>query len=75
MKIFYPIESLPNSLQILITTVNPMYYYVRFFRDVALYGQLPSARIFWGCWIWGIVMMIIGLWVFQKNKDRFILYI
>ena len=73
--IFYPIESLPNSLQILIKTVNPMYYYVQFFRDVALYGQLPGPRIFWGCWIWGIVMMILGLWVFQKNKDRFILYI
>ena len=73
--IFYPLESLPSSLQILIKTVNPMYYYVQFFRDVALYGQLPGPRIFWGCWIWGIVMMILGLWVFQKNKDRFILYI
>ena len=73
--IFYPLESLPYSLQVLIKTLNPMYYYVLFFRDVALYGQLPGPRIFWGCWIWGIVMMILGLYVFQKNKDRFILYI
>ena len=73
--IFYPIERLPDALQMAVKAFNPMYYYVAAFRDVALYGRIPGARIFIGGWVFAIVMLIIGLWAFQKNKDRFILYI
>ena len=73
--IFYPIESLPYGLQLLIKGFNPMYYYVSAFRDVALYGRIPGPRIMIGGWVFAIVMMVLGLWVFQKNKDKFILYI
>ncbi len=73
--IFYPIEQLPASLQVLIKTVNPMYYYVTQFRSLALYGKLPEMRLFVGGWLFAAGAMIIGLWVFSKNKDEFILYI
>ena len=46
-----------------------------FCRDLVLYGRMPGPRIFWGGWIFGILMMIIGVGVFQKYKDKFILYI
>jgi len=72
---FYPIDRLPNLLQILVRTVNPMYGYVTQFRSIALYGQMPSGRLMLAGWIWAIVMLIIGLYMFQKNKDKFILYI
>ena len=73
--IFYPLERLPGVLQLLIKAFNPMYYYVAQFRDVALYGHMPGPRIFWGGWLWAFLMLLIGLWAFQRNKDRFILYI
>ena len=73
--IFYPLEQLPDMLQILIKVFNPMYYYVAQFRDIALYGQVPGPRIFWGGWIFAFIMLIVGVWAFQKNKDKFILYI
>ena len=73
--IFYPIESLPGSLQAVIKIGNPMYYYVAQFRDVVLHGQIPGVRIFWGGWLFAVVMFAIGLGVFQKYKDNFILYI
>ncbi len=73
--IFYPLEQLPSGLQMLIKTANPMYYYVAQFRDLALYGHLPSARLFWGGWLFAALMVVIGLRVFEKNKDNFILYI
>ncbi len=73
--IIYPIERLPHSLQLLIKAFNPLYYYVAQFRDLALYGSLPGPRIFWGGWVFGILMLVIGLCVFRKWKDRFILYI
>lgn len=73
--IIYPIERLPHALQLLIKAANPMYYYVAQFRDLAMYGRIPGPRIFWGGWIFGIVMLAIGLSVFQKYKDKFILYV
>lgn len=73
--IFYPLEQLPDPLQLLIKAVNPMYYYVAQFRDLVLYGRIPGPRIFWGGWIFAFVMLFIGVWAFQKNKDKFILYI
>lgn len=73
--IFYPLEQLPGTIQILIKLLNPMYYYVAQFRDLVLYGRLPGPRIFWGGWIWAFLMLIVGVWAFQKNKDKFILYI
>ncbi len=73
--LFYPIESLPDGLATFIKVFNPMYYYVAEMRDLVLYGRWPGPRIFWGGWFFGILMMAIGLYAFQKNKDRFILYI
>jgi ABC-type polysaccharide/polyol phosphate export permease len=52
-----------------------MYYYVAQFRDLIYSGRLPGPRIFWGGWVIGIVMFIIGILVFKKKQDKFILYI
>lgn len=73
--LFYPMESLPNLVQMFIKIANPMYYYIAAFRDIVLYGRIPGPRIIWGGWFWAAVMMIIGVYFFQKNKDRFILYL
>ncbi len=73
--IFYPIEQLPVAIQFLIKAFNPLYYYVAQFRDMVLNGKIPGPRIFWGGWIWAFVMLLIGVWSFQRSKDKFILYI
>lgn len=73
--IFYPIENLPRTLQLIIKALNPMYYYVAQFRDMVLYGRVPGPRIFFGGWIIAGAMAVFGIWVFQKCKNRFILYI
>ena len=73
--IFYPLEQLPDVVQLLVKSVNPMYYYVAQFRDIVLYGQVPGPRIFWGGWIIAFVMLFIGVCSFKKHKDKFILYI
>ena len=73
--IFYPIERLPNLLQVVIRFFNPMYCYVSQFRDCALYGRIPGAGYVIGGCIWAVVMMVLGLYEFKKNQDRFILYL
>ena len=73
--LFYPMERLPNLVQMFIKIANPMYYYIFGFRDLILYGRIPGPRIIWGGWFWSVLMMIIGIYFFQKNKDRFILFL
>ena len=73
--IFYPIERLPNLLQVVIRAFNPMYCYVTQFRDCALYGRIPGAGMFVLGWLWAFAMMALGLYEFKKNQDRFILYL
>jgi lipopolysaccharide transport system permease protein len=73
--LFYPIDQLPDKLRFCVKAFNPMYYYVAQFRDLIYSGRLPGPRIFWGGWIIGIVMFIIGIIVFKKKQDKFILYI
>ena len=73
--LFYPIESLPDKIQFAIKGFNPLYYYVAQFRDMVYIGQFPGPRIFWGGWIIAIVTFTIGVLLFKKNQDKFILYI
>lgn len=72
--LFYPIELLPDWLRWLVEHLNPMYYYIQFFRDLVCYGHFTTPRIFAGCWIMAVVMISIGLAVFKKTQDKFILY-
>lgn len=72
--IFYPVEFLPDSVRWIVENLNPMYYYIRFFRDLVYYNEWPTAQIFWGGWFFAAVSLIIGLFIFKKTQDNFILY-
>ena len=74
--IMYSIDILPSKvLKIAIKGFNPLYYYVAQFRDLVYYGRLPGPRIFFGGWLIALLMLLIGVWSFQRSKDKFILYI
>ena len=75
--IVYPISKLKKrpNLVFCVTHLNPLYYYVEQFRDVVYLGKLPSAYYFVGGWVLAFGMLVIGVYFFQKYKDKFILYI
>lgn len=73
--IMYQVDFLPAKLQILVKGFNPLYYYVAQFRDMVYYGRFPGPRIFWGGWLIAFLMLVVGVWSFQRSKDKFILYI
>lgn len=73
--IFYPITALPEKLQNIIKMFNPMYCYIGFFRNVILDGQLPGYKIVCAGLAWIVIMLTLGIWSFNRNQDRFILYI
>lgn len=73
--IFYPLSALPEYLQELISTYNPMYYYITQFRQVVLYTQMPSlSYVFIGTLI-ALTAFLLGSFCFAKTQDKFILYI
>lgn len=74
--IIYPLSVLEHS-RIIMTVVkfNPLYYYVEYFRSVVMYGTVPGIGVNLVCIGISILTLILGMWVFKKTQDRFILHI
>lgn len=72
--LFYPIDILPDWMMT-VMQFNPMYYYVTYFREIALYGATPSIGMNAICLIFGLVALAIGILVFRKTQKKFILYV
>lgn len=72
--IIYPVSILPQAMQTVIK-FNPLYYYVDYFRQVVMYGSVPSLRMNLLCMGMSLAFLLLGFWVFKKMQDRFILFI
>lgn len=72
--IFYPASIIPDRFQFLMS-LNPMFHFVQYFRTVAIYGGVPSLWQNIVCLTLSLISLIIGLFVFYKKQDKFILYI
>lgn len=73
--IFYPIESLPDSVRFAITRFNPIYFYVKQFRDILYAGTLPQWEYVLAGSCVAVLMLLVGVYSFLKKQDKFILYI
>lgn len=72
--LFYPVEMLaPWMIQIM--QFNPMYHYVKYFRNITLYGITPSLAANLLCFGVAIFFFVIGLLVFRKVEHKFILHV
>lgn len=64
-----------ESIMKLVIRFNPLYWYLGMFRQLVLYGVPPSLNqwlITIGC---SVAALLIGLAVFYKSQDKFVLYI
>lgn len=71
--ILYPIEIIPEQLQILFKA-NPLYIFIDFFRTIVLNYSLPSAYNFLSCAVVSAISFALGLLVFWKCQNKFIYY-
>jgi ABC-type polysaccharide/polyol phosphate export permease len=71
--LFYPISIIPAKYR-WIFEYNPMYYYIKYFRDLVLYGIVPGLSDNLICFLMGLLMLILGLILFYKSQDKFILH-
>lgn len=73
--LFYPEELMIENGMPFILQLNPLYHNVKYFRMLILDGTVPSLGHNLLCFIPGIVLLIVGIYVFRKRQDEFILYI
>ncbi len=72
--LFYPIEILPDFLAPLMQ-FNPMYHYVTYFREIALWGMTPSFEQNLICIGFAAAALVLGYVVFRAKEKKFILYV
>ncbi len=81
--LIYPLSMVENAgkgtllgaVALPIIKYNPMSQYIQYFRDVVIYGRLPSLEQNLICFAYGIVALFIGILVFNKLQKKFILHI
>lgn len=72
--IFYTIDILPKGLQNVVL-YNPLYQYITFFRKIVIDGVYPGLLDNIVCMGYAIVTLLIGILIFNKKQDKFILHI
>jgi lipopolysaccharide transport system permease protein len=74
MPIFYPANIVPESFRF-IQYCNPLYAVISCCRSSFLYGAVYDPMQLLFAMVSGVVALIIGIALFYKYQDRFILYI
>lgn len=72
--IFYYPEKILDSNVSWILEYNPLFCIIQNFRS-CVFGTSMDMSLFLYSFIFGIVTLIVGVFVFDRNQDRFILYI
>ena len=70
--VIYPMSILPEKFQVLVK-LNPLTNIVMMFRDVYMYNTLPELSSLLIACVECLVMCIVGVYVFWKKQDGFIL--
>ena len=72
--VIYPMSILPDWLSPIVM-LNPIKNILQMFRSVMLYNSLPTLGSLVTASVESVVMLALGLYVFYKNQDEFILNI
>lgn len=72
--IVYPYDILNDKIKS-IMRLNPMFHYVKYFRDVLMYNTVPGLTTNLICAAIAFGTLFIGLLFFKGKQDKFILYI
>lgn len=70
--IFYPVEILPGWVQTIVG-LNPLTNIITMLREVIIYGTLPGMMLHVKCVISCLIALVLGIVVFHKQQDTFIL--
>lgn len=72
--VFYPENIIPANL-LTFYHMNPMYQYITFARICIIDGVSPAPAAYLWCLISSLAVFVLGVVVFKKNQDKFVLYL
>lgn len=72
--IFYP-ESIIAEQFLTVYRMNPMYQYITFARTCIIDGVSPAPLSYLWCLLSSVMVLWLGIIVFKKHQDRFVLYL
>lgn len=72
--IFYPAEILPHNVA-WILDFNPLNYFISFTRSLIIEGVSPEPIFYIKSAVISVLTLVIGILVFKKCEDKFVLYI
>ena len=72
--IFYPESIIPEQF-LFIYRLNPIYQLLFFIRSIIINGVSPTPASYLYCILTSAVPLLIGIWIFRRNQDRFVLYL
>jgi ABC-2 type transport system permease protein len=67
--IFYSLDMIPGKFH-WIFNVNPMVPYIIYYRNIVFEGFIPSYQTFVGIFLWAILSITLGLWIFSRFESR-----
>lgn len=72
--IFYGTDILPEKYQSLFL-LNPVYVYIKYFRNIVIYGEIPSIQYHLLCAFYALLVIVIGGYIYKKYNHKFLYYI
>lgn len=72
--VFYPESIIPAKL-LTLYHMNPMYQYITFARICIIDGVSPEPMAYLWCVLSSLTVFLLGVAVFKKNQDKFVLYL
>lgn len=72
--IFYPADALPAQVA-WVLKANPIYYSISFLRTCIIDGISPEPRIYIASFMMAAAVLFLGVFVFKKTQDKFVLYL
>ena len=72
--IFYPESIIPASIQPLYR-LNPLYQFITFARTCITTGVSPAPEAYAACLLSGGLVLLLGMLVFKKHQNKFVLYV
>ncbi len=72
--IFYSLESFSYGVQKLYL-LNPLYVYIRYFRDVVIDGNIPTALIHLLAAAYSFAALMIGSYMYKRYNHEFLYYV
>lgn len=73
--LFYPLQNLPEATQQMIKSANIAYFYVAQSRSIFLYHEWPDPNLLLRGGVVGVVMLMLGLFVYSRMRDKLIYYV